>query len=114
LHVLVIGDEPGIREVTRSALGQEGYRVSRVLSRDALARLQRTRPDLAIVDAALRRMSAVEVAAEARRHAIPILLTTDEPVLEVQLAQFGFPCLRKPFAERELLERRRRLNRRGT
>ncbi len=106
MHVLVIGDEPGIREVTRSALGQEGYRVSRVPSRDALARLQRDRPGLAIVD--------VEVATEARRHAIPVLLTTDEPVLEVQLAQFGFPCLRKPFAERELLERRRRLNRRGT
>jgi response regulator RpfG family c-di-GMP phosphodiesterase len=80
-HVLVIGTEPEIWEVTRSALAQEGYRLGRVASLDAVNRVQQDRPDLAIVDSALRRMSAVEIATEAR------------PAL------YGFACLRKPFAD---------------
>jgi CheY-like chemotaxis protein len=108
-HVLVIGDEPGIWEVTRSALTPEGYRVSRAFSVDAFARLRLDQPDLAIVDTALRQPSAAEVASEARRCAIPVLLTSDKQALDARLAALGIPCLRRPFPERELLEQSRRL-----
>jgi CheY-like chemotaxis protein len=108
-HILVIGDEPGIWDVTRAALGREGYRLSRALSVDALSRLRQDQPDLAIVDSALRQPSALEVAAEARRCAVPVLLTTDDRGLDAPLAELNLPCLRRPFPERELLERSRQL-----
>lgn len=108
-HVLVIGDEAGIWDVTRSALGREGYRLSRALSLDALTRLRQDQPDLAILDSALEHPSALEVATEARRCAVPVLLTSDERGLDPQLAALDLPCLRRPFPERELLERSRAL-----
>lgn len=108
-HVLVIGDEPGIWDVTRSALGREGYRLSRALSLDALARLRQDQPDLAILDSALQHPSAFEVATEAQRCAVPVLLTTDGGGLDPQLAALDLTCLRRPFPERELLERSRAL-----
>jgi hypothetical protein len=107
-HILVIGDEPGIWDVARSALGREGYRLSRALSLDALTRLRQDHPDLAIVDGGLQQPSAVEVVAEARRCAVPVLLTTDG-MLEAQLAELDLPCLRRPFPECALLERSRQL-----
>ena len=108
-HVLVIGDEPGIWDVTCSALGREGYRLSRALSLDALARLRQDQPDLAILDSRLQHPSALEVATEAQRCAVPVLLTTDARGLDAQLAALDLPCLRRPFPERELLERSRAL-----
>ena len=48
-------------------------------------------------------------AAEARRCAIPVLLTTDDRGLDAPLAELGLPYLRRPFPERELLERSRAL-----
>jgi|SRR6185312_11359476 len=108
-HVLVIGDAPGIWDVTRSALGREGYRLSRALSLDALTRLRQDQPDLAILDSALQHPSALEVATEAQRCAVPVLLTADDGGLDPQLAALDLTCLRRPFPERELLERSRQL-----
>jgi len=108
-HVLVIGDEPGIWDVARSALGREGYRLSRALSLDALTRLRQDQPDLAILDSALEHPSALEVAAEAQRCAVPVLLTTDDRELDAELVVLDLPFLRRPFPERELLERSRAL-----
>ena len=74
-----------------------------------MTRLRQYQPDLAILDSALQHPSALEVATEAQRCAVPVLLTTDERGLDAQLAELGLPCLRRPFPERELLERSRAL-----
>lgn len=86
------------------------YRVSRARFGDeALSLLERDRPNLAIIDAMPEDISGIEFAMRALGSAVPILVMTDEPAMEVELARLGLDCLHKPFALDALLERSRAL-----
>ena len=107
--VLVVDDEPGIRESLREVLSMEGYRIVEAGDgEEALARLDRVQERcVMLLDLAMPRMSGTEVLAELSRRG----QTDRTPVLvmsaNAQPRDLDFPqvvaLLRKPFELDELL-----------
>ena len=79
--VLVVDDDPGLRQLLRRMLEPEGYAVAEAENgRAALARLRETLPSVILLDLMMPEMDGFEFVAEVRRHeewrAIPIIVIT--------------------------------------
>jgi len=111
--ILVVEDEADLAEVLCYHHQREGYRCRQ--ARDgaaALAEIQRTRPDLVVLDRMLPRVSGDEVARQLRRDPhtadIPIIMLTAKAEDADELVGFALGAddyVRKPFAIRLLLAR---------
>ena len=115
--ILVVDDEPTVRETLAENLQREGYRVVTASDgREALARFRGERPDLVILDVMLPELSGVEVCRIIRAEsAVPILMLTakDAEIDTVVGLEVGADdYVTKPFSLRELLARVRALLRR--
>ena len=115
--VLVVEDEPTVRETLAEALTEEGLAVS--TAADGVAGLERFRaekPDLVLLDLMLPRMSGIEVCRIIRAESsVPILMLTArdrelDKVLGLELGADDY--VTKPFSLRELQARIRALLRR--
>jgi two-component system, OmpR family, response regulator len=116
--VLVVDDEPHIREVIVFALGRAGFRtVEAEDGAEAIERFEREGPDLVILDVMLPSLEGTDVCREIRRRsAVPILFLSsrDEEIDRVVgLELGGDDYVGKPFSPRELVARVRALLRRG-
>jgi two-component system response regulator MprA len=116
--ILVVDDDPKIRDMLRRTLAYEGYAV--VTADDgeaALAQARVSRPDLVVLDWLMPRRSGIEVAQLLRGpDAPPILMLTARDTLDDRVAGLDSGAddyLVKPFAARELLARVRALLRRA-
>jgi CheY-like chemotaxis protein len=79
LRVLVVDDEPEIRATVQAMLEIEGYLVSQAANgADALAALERDRPDLVLLDMRMPVLDGWGFAAELRRrgHRVPLVVMT--------------------------------------
>lgn len=110
MRVLVVDDEPSLREAVRYNLLREGYAVDEAADgAEALARARATPPDLIILDVMLPGLDGLNVCRTLRQESgVPILLLSargDEldRVLGLELGADDY--LTKPFAMRELLAR---------
>lgn len=108
--VLVVDDELDIADAVRSILEDEGYHVVVCANgREALQRLDTTRPDLAIVDIMMPVMNGFETIRAIRRHPefgrLPVLIMSaiDPSVKPPEYDSAGF--LKKPFSLKDLLSR---------
>jgi len=107
--ILVVDDEPAIRELLKLQLTACGYDV--VLAEDAFAarrQLYEASPDLMVVDAHMPYVTGVEfvatLVAESSLPWVPVIFITGrEELLERALA-LGSACLVKPFLAERLLE----------
>jgi two-component system OmpR family response regulator len=115
--ILVVDDDPQIREVVRFAVGREGFRVSEAGNgRDALAAFERDPADLIILDILMPEMDGTEVCREIRRHStVPIIFLSSKDdeidrILGLELG--GDDYVTKPFSPRELIARVRAVLRR--
>jgi DNA-binding response OmpR family regulator len=115
--ILVVDDEPTLRETLAEALTRDGFRVVTAADgAEALARFRDQRPDLIVLDLMLPEMSGVEVCRIVRREsAVPILMLTAksseiDKVLGLELGADDY--VTKPFSLRELAARIRALLRR--
>jgi two-component system response regulator MtrA len=115
--ILVVDDDPTLRETVGEALDADGFRVvSAVDGREALARFRAEAPDLVILDLMLPELSGVEVCRILRAEsAVPILMLTAksseiDKVLGLELGADDYVV--KPFSLRELSARVRALLRR--
>jgi len=115
--VLVVEDEPTVRETLAEALTEDGLRV--VTAADggaALARFRADKPDLVLLDLMLPGMSGIEVCRVIRAESqVPILMLTArsselDKVLGLELGADDY--VTKPFSLRELQARIRALLRR--
>ena len=109
-HILLIEDDPSIREVTALGLRAAGFTVS--VAADGVEGLERWRagtPDLVLLDVMLPRMDGLEVCRAIRREATtPIVMLTaraDTIDVVVGLESGADDYLRKPFEMPELVAR---------
>jgi CheY-like chemotaxis protein len=94
-----VDDWTDVRDVFRMAIEAAGpFRVTCVGNgEEALSVLRHDRPDLAVIDVALPRMTGLELAARATALGIPVLLTTGHLMHAEALDAAGCKPLRKPF-----------------
>jgi two-component system, OmpR family, response regulator MprA len=117
-HLLVVDDEPAVREALRRALEVEGYRVELAEDgADALARIAANEPDAVVLDILMPVIDGLTVARRLRDqgNAVPILMLTARDSVGDRVAGLdagGDDYLVKPFALEELLARVRALLRR--
>jgi DNA-binding response OmpR family regulator len=116
--LLVVDDEPTLRETLAYNLEHDGYRVVTAADgREALERFRAERPDLVVLDLMLPELSGVEVCRIIRQESdVPILMLTakDSEVDKVVGLEVGADdYVTKPFSLRELQARVRALLRRS-
>ena len=119
-RVLIVEDEPNIRELVSLHLGLEGYQCEGVHDgRTALARLEADRFDLVVLDVMIPGLDGLALCRAVRNgqmnQDVPILMLTarrDESDKVVGLESGADDYLTKPFGVRELVARSRALLRR--
>jgi two-component system response regulator MprA len=119
VRILVVDDEPAVRESLASSLEFEDYDV--VTATDGLAaldELDRTRPDLAILDVLMPRMDGLTTCRRlrARGETLPVLMLTARDTIGDRVTGLDAGAddyLVKPFELDELLARVRALLRRS-
>jgi two-component system OmpR family response regulator len=118
--LLVVDDEPNIRELLSASLRFAGFRVSAVASgAEAVAAVARSRPDLVVLDVMLPDMDGFDVVRRLReprpRDRVPVLFLTARDRLEDKVGGLtvgGDDYLTKPFSLEELIARIRAVLRR--
>lgn len=118
-HLLVVDDDPHLRELLARYLDEQGYRVSTVADAAAMDELlAREQPDLIILDLMLPGEDGLSIARRLRNHGtIPIIMLSargEEVDRIVGLEVGADDYLPKPFNPRELLARIRAVLRRPT
>ena len=119
-RVLVVEDERNIRELVCLHLGLEGYACDGLANgQEALARTERERFDLLVLDLMIPGLDGVSLCRAVRRggpnHDVPILMLTarrEESDKVIGLESGADDYLTKPFGVRELVARARALLRR--
>jgi two-component system OmpR family response regulator len=113
-RILVVDDEEHITELVAMGLSYNGFAVERIASgRDAMAAVDRQRPDLIVLDVMLPDLDGFEVArrlrqAEGAGTRVPIIFltakdTTHDKVEGLRLGSDDY--VTKPFSIEELVER---------
>ena len=115
--VLVVDDEPTLRETLAEALEMDGFRVLTAADgRGALSRFREHHPDLVVLDLMLPELSGIEVCRIIRAESgVPIVMLTAktselDKVVGLELGADDY--VTKPFSLRELTARIRALLRR--
>ncbi len=107
-QVLIVDDEPSVRQVLRTALEERGYEVEEAASgEEALSRLAVRRYDLLLLDLRMAGVSGVEVMQRVRlsRPGLPIIILTGYATLESAIAAIrcgAADYLLKPVSIREI------------
>lgn len=112
-HVLVVDDEPDIRELVAFSLEREGYEVSSAEDGDEALELARKKlPDAIILDLMLPKKDGLEVCRELKKDRataqIPIIMLTaksEEADIVIGLELGADDYVTKPFSPRVLLAR---------
>jgi len=121
-RILIVDDDPAIRDILRFALGRAGFEVLEAADGAAgLALACAAVPDLMVLDVMLPEMEGTEVCRALRATAgpaaaVPVLFLSsrdDEVDRVVGLEIGGDDYLAKPFSPRELVARVRAVLRRG-
>ena len=117
-RILIVDDDPHIREVLRFALAREGFTVDEAENgAQALERFEQAPPDLVVLDVLMPELDGTEVCRRLRqRHTTPIVFLTsrdDEVDRILGLELGGDDYVTKPFSVRELVARVRAILRRG-
>ena len=108
--ILVVDDDPQIRDVLRIALGQAGFQVNEAGDgRAALASFAKSRADLVVLDIGLPELDGLDVCRALRKSStVPILFLTarDDEIDRVVGLELGADdYVTKPFSPRELVAR---------
>jgi DNA-binding response OmpR family regulator len=117
-HVLIVDDDPAIRELLRDCLEPEGFRISEAAdSAEMNAALSAGGTDLVTLDLMLGGENGLAIAASLRaRHAVPIVMITGKGDMidrVVGLEMGADDYIAKPFHPREVVARIRAVLRRA-
>jgi len=116
-RILIVDDDPHIRELLAFALAKAGFATSEAGDgEDAVAQVQRARPDLVILDINMPRMDGLEACRRIRAvDDVPILFLSSrddeiDRVIGIELG--GDDYVVKPFSPREVVARTQAILRR--
>jgi two-component system OmpR family response regulator len=117
MHVLIVDDDPSIRELLRFVLGKDGYVVLEAEDGQAASiKLENEQVHLAVVDIMMPGKNGYELCREIREHYdIPVMMLTARAEMEDKEQGFDSGTddyLVKPFEPKELLFRIKALLRR--
>jgi two-component system OmpR family response regulator len=121
--VLAVDDEEHITELVALALGYNGFEVERAATgREALAAVEKRRPDLIVLDVMLPDLDGFDVARRLRQHEgagtrVPVIFLTarDATADKVEGLRLGVDdYVTKPFSIEELIERVKAVLRRAS
>ena len=110
--ILIVDDEPDIREVIRFTLEEDGFRVLEAAHADDARRLIAEQPDLMLLDWMLPGRSGLELAAQLKQNAktrtIPIIMISargeeDDRIKGLNTGADDY--ISKPFSPREMVAR---------
>ena len=109
-RILVVEDEPMVAEVVERYLRREGYDVDVAEDgREALAAVERTEPDLIVLDIMLPGVDGMDICRHVRAHSdVPIVMLTARGEEMDRLLGLGLGAddyVVKPFSPRELVAR---------
>src|SRR5512139_867842 len=119
-RVLVVDDEPAVRESLTSSLIFEGYQVGEACDGvDALEKVEQDKPDLVLLDVLMPRMDGLTACRRlrARGDMLPVLMLTARDMVGDRVTGLDAGAddyLVKPFELDELLARIRALLRRSS
>jgi two-component system OmpR family response regulator len=122
-HILVVDDEEHITELVAMGLKYNGFQAERVASgREALAAVERRRPDLLVLDVMLPDLEGFEVArrlrqAEGAGTRVPIIFLTARDATQDKIEGLRLGTddyVTKPFSIEELIERVKAVLRRAS
>ncbi|TFL18656.1 response regulator transcription factor [Jannaschia formosa] len=111
MKILIVDDDPRLREVVRVALGRAGHEtLTAADGQQALDRAARERPDLIVLDIGLPELDGLEVCRRLRGRddEVPVLFLTarDDEVDRIVGLELGADdYVTKPFSPRELVAR---------
>lgn len=117
-HLLIVDDDPHIRELCRMYLGHAGFRVDEAADGpEALDRVEQTAYDLVVLDLMLPRIDGFDVLAAIRQRDewLPVVMLTamgDEEDRILGLEMGADDYMIKPFSPKELVARVRAVLRR--
>lgn len=117
--ILIVDDEPNIVQLARMYLERDGFRVeSAADGRTALAKIERAKPALVVLDLMLPQVDGLEICRSLRadKNMTPILILTarDEDVDKIIGLELGADdYITKPFNPRELVARVKAILRRS-
>lgn len=108
--ILIVDDEPAVRELLKDALEPYGLRIS--LAEDgitALALAAREQPEMAFIDIRMPGMNGVQLLARLKQvvpelRAVMITGFTTDDAINQALRSGAYACLMKPFSLREIVE----------
>ena len=110
--ILIVDDEPDIREVIRFTLEEGGFRVLEAAHADDARRLIAEQPDLILLDWMLPGRSGLELAAQLKQNAktrtIPIIMISARGEEEDRIKGLNTGAddyITKPFSPREMVAR---------
>ena len=119
MHILVVDDEPAVREALARALSLEGYAVSLAGDgEEALRHTEAERPDAVVLDVLMPVLDGLEACRRLRAsgNRVPVLMLTAREAVADRVAGLDAGAddyLVKPFALEELFARLRALLRRA-
>jgi len=108
--ILIVDDDPSIRDVLKFTLDKAGFDVSEATNgTEALTVFKMHSPDLMVLDILMPEMDGTDVCREIRKHSnLPIIFLTsldEEADRIIGLELGGDDYITKPFSPRELLAR---------
>lgn len=118
-NILVVDDEPTVREVIRRYLERDGYTVREAADgRSALDEIQSNPPDLVVLDLMLPGLDGLAITRQVRqKQATPIIMLTAKGETSDRIYGLDVGAddyLAKPFSPQELMSRIRAVLRRST
>ena len=116
-QILVVDDEPTVREIIAEYLEREGFTIHQMASgRDVVETVQRIQPALVILDVMLPERNGIDIL-RALQSSVPVILLTaraDESDRVIGLELGADDYVVKPFSPRELVARVRSVLRRSS
>lgn len=110
--ILLVDNEPAVRDMLAAILRLEGYRVrTTATGADALALADAVQPDIVLLDVHMPGMDGYAVLDQLlqRRPGVPVLLMSGSPDLDRARAAGASAFLEKPYHPAEVLEEVARL-----